>query len=260
MALYPLSYRTKGRDIGVFSNPPGVRGLVRYATGPDGRPNTATQFFGKPNSFIQFPNRGKLDTKRSITLLAWIYHEGSSGPIFNYMPNGWGVHLWMTSPTTLFARFTRRQGRRFTPDIQYRGIAHRRWQYVAASYDGGSGTAKLYLNSRLVARKRIGIFRMATNYPVRMGARVGDSRFFKGRISCMQVYSVALNSRQIAARSRRCFLKSKYPSSVLFNCLWNYQSSSQIFNRFPLFTLSILVSKKKFPLHVTHHWERKVRV
>ena len=216
MALYPLSYRTKGKDIGVFSNPPGVRGRVRYATGPDGRPNTATQFFGKPNSYIQFPNKGKLDTKRSITLLAWIYNEGSAGPIFNYMPNGWGVHLWMTSPVTLFARFTRRQRRRFTPHIQYRGVAHRRWQYIGATYSGRTGVAKLYLNSRLVARKRIGKIRLATNYPVRMGARVGDSRFFKGRISCMQVYGVALNTRQIAARSRRCFLKSKYRNYLCF--------------------------------------------
>ena len=219
MAIYPLNGGVKGRDISLSKNPTAILSNVRPAPGPDRTRDGSYQFFGKSNSYIYFPNRGKLDTRRSITLMAWIYHQGRAGPIFNYMPNGWGVHLWMTSPTTLFARFTRRQGRRFTPDIQYRGIAHRRWQYVAASYDGGSGTAKLYLNSRLVARKRIGIFRMATNYPVRMGARVGDSRFFKGRISCMQVYSVALNSRQIAARSRRCFLKSKYPSSVLFNCL-----------------------------------------
>lgn len=209
LALYPLSYRTKGRDIGVFSNPSGRLGNVRQATGPDGRPKTATQFFGKPNSYIEFPNNGKLDTKRSITLLAWIYNEGSAGPIFNYMPNGWGVHFWMTSPTTLFVRFTRRRRRRFTPHLQYRGVARRRWQYVGATYNERTGVAKLYLNSRIVARKGIGRFSLATNYPVRMGARIGDSHFFRGKISCMQVYGVALNPKQIAARKRRCFLKGK---------------------------------------------------
>ena len=210
VAIYPLSYRTKGRDISVFSNPSGTLGYVRPAKGPDGRPNTATQFFGKPNSFIQFPNTGRLDTRRSITLLAWIYHEGHAGPIFNYMPNGWGVHFWMVSPRTLFARFTRRQRRRFTPHVQYRGIRPRTWQYVGATYSAPTGVAKLYVNSRLVARKRIGRMRLATNYPVRMGAGIGDSRFFRGRISCMQVYGVALNSRQIAARQKRCFLKGKF--------------------------------------------------
>ena len=210
MAIYPLSYRTKGRDISVFSNPPGTLVNVRPAPGPDGRPNTATKFFGKPNSYIQFPNNGRLDTRRSITLLVWIYHEGSAGPIFNYMPNGWGVHFWMVSRRTLFVRFTRRRGRRFTPHVQYRGVRPRRWQYVGATYSARTGVAKLYVNSRLVARKRIGRLRLATNYPVRMGARIGDSRSFLGRISCMQVYSVALNTRQIAARKMRCFLKGKF--------------------------------------------------
>lgn len=209
VAIYPLSYRTKGRDISVFSNPAGTLGYVKPAPGPDGRPNTATRFFGKPNSYIQFPTNGRLDTKRSITLLAWIYHEGHAGPIFNYMPNGWGVHFWMVSPGTLFVRFTRRQRRGFTPHVQYRGIRPRKWQYVGATYSARTGVAKLYVNSRLVARKRIKRMRLATNYPVRMGARIGDSRFFRGRISCMQVYSVALTSRQIAARRKRCFLKGK---------------------------------------------------
>ena len=209
MAVYPLSSRTKGRDISVFSNPSGRLSYVRPVSGPDGRPNTATQFFGKPNSYIQFPNNGRLDTRRSITLMAWIYHEGSAGPIFNYMPNGWGVHFWMVSPTTLFVRFTRRRGRRFTPHVQYRGVRHRKWQYVGATYSARTGVAKLYVNNKMVARKLIGRIQLATNYPVRMGARIGDSRFFRGRISCVQVYSAALNSRQIAARKKRCFLKGK---------------------------------------------------
>ena len=126
------------------------------------------------------------------------------------MPNGWGVHFWMVSPTTLFVRFTRRQRRLFTRHLQYRGIRHRKWHYAGATYSSRTGVAKLYVNNRLVARKRIGRFRLATNYPVRMGARIGDSRFFRGKISCMQVYSVALNSRQIAARMKRCFLKGKF--------------------------------------------------
>ena len=58
----------------------------------------------------------------------------------------------------------------------------------------------------MVARKRIGRIRLATNYPVRMGVRVGDGRYFRGRISCLQVYDVALNTRQIAGRAKRCFV------------------------------------------------------
>lgn len=209
MAIYPLSYRTKGRDISVFSNPSGTLGYVRPAKGPDGRPNTATRFFGKPNSFIQFPNTGRLDTRRSITFLAWIYHEGHAGPIFNYMPNGWGVHFWMVSPRTLFVRFTRRRGRHFTHALASRRVVPRRWQFVGATYNGRTGVAKLFVNGRFTARKYIGKIRLATNYPVRMGARIGDRRYFRGRISCMQVYNGALTRSQINSKRRKCFRRGK---------------------------------------------------
>ena len=204
--MYPLTLRTRGSDISLYRNPAGIPRSIRYVPGPDGKPNTAIRFLGRPNSYIQFPNRGKLDTKSSITLLAWIYHEGRAGPIFNYMPNGWGVHFWMISPRTLFVRFTTRNGRRSTTAVTST-VSHRRWQYVGTTYDGRSGIAKLFVNRRFVASKRIGKIRLATNYPVRMGARVGDKRYFFGRISCMQVYNQPLTSSQILRRKKRCFTR-----------------------------------------------------
>ena len=204
-AVYPLSSSTRGRDVSVNGNPPGRRVNVRYTRGPDGVRGTATTFYGRSNSYIQFPNRGRLDTRLSITLLAWINHLGSAGPIFNYLPNGWGVHFWMISPSTLFARFTRRRGRRFTHAVSSRTVRPRTWQYVGATYDHRSGIARLFVNNRFVASRRIGHIRLATNYPVRMGARIGDGRYFRGSISCMQVYKKALTAGQILARRTRCF-------------------------------------------------------
>ena len=215
--MYPLTLRTRGRDISLYSNPAGILRSIRYARGPDGRPNTAIRFLGSPNSYIEFPNRGKLDTKRSITLLAWIFHEGRAGPIFNYMPNGWGVHFWMISPRTLFVRFTRRRGRRFTAAVTSRRVLNRRWQFVGAAYDGRTGIAKLFVDRRFVARRRIGRIRLATNYPVRMGARVGDKRYFFGRISCMQVYDQPLTSSQILRRKRRCFTRGNVQTTFSRN-------------------------------------------
>ena len=212
VALYPLNGATLGKDISVKRNAPGRIVGVRPAPGPDGTRDGSIQFFGRPSSFIQFPNRGALDTKNSITLLAWIYHEGRSGPIFNYRTNGWGVHFWMVTPRTLFVRFVRRRGHGLVAHVASRKVRPRRWQFVGASYDQATGVAKLFLNSRVIAARRIGRFRLATNFPVRMGARQGDRRYFKGRISCMQVYSVPLTQRQVAARARRCF--SKYLCSI----------------------------------------------
>ena len=205
MAVYPLNRNTRGRDVSFARNPSGRVSGVRYAPGPDNSPGGSIKFYGNRNSYVQFPNRGKIDTRRSITLLAWIYHTGRAGPIFNYMPNGWGVHFWMITPTTLFVRFTRRRGRRSTAAVYSRSVRPRKWQFVGATYSYRTGVARLFVNSRFVAQKRIGRFRLATNYPVRMGARIGDRRYLRGRISCMQVYNQALKKNQILVRQKRCF-------------------------------------------------------
>lgn len=217
MAIYPLNGGVKGRDISLSRNPTGILSNVRTAPGPDKTRDGSYQLLGRSNSYIQFPNRGKIDTRRSITLMAWIYHEGRAGPIFNYMPNGWGVHLWMVSPNTLFVRYTRRQGRTFTAALSSRRVTPRKWQYIAATYDYITGYAKLYLDSKLIAQRRLGRMRLATNYPVRMGARIGDRRYFRGRISCVMVFDVALNPNQIARRKKRCFRRE---FSRFFVCLF----------------------------------------
>ena len=65
--------------------------------------------------------------------------------------------------------------------------------------------ATLWVNNRPVVRTNIGRIRLATNRPVRMGAKIGDRRYFRGRVSCVQVFSVALNRKQIINAAKRCF-------------------------------------------------------
>ena len=205
MAIFPLNGLTRGKDISFGRNPPGTLSNVRPAQGPDNTRTGSYQFFGLRRSFIYFPNRGGLDTKKSITLLASIYHEGRAGPIFHYKPNGWAVHFWMVTPRTLFVRFARRRGLRLTTPVASRTVIPRRWQFVGATYNYRTGVAKLFVNSRFVAAKRIGRIRLATNYPVRMGAIGRDKRYFKGRIACMQVYNGALSRWQIISKKKRCY-------------------------------------------------------
>ena len=209
VAVYPLTSNVAGRDISLNKNPSGRLVGVRPARGPDRTRGGSYRFYGKRNSYVQFPNRGKIDTRSSITLLAWIKHDGRSGPIFNFNPRGWGVHFWMISPKTLFARFTRRNRRQPAPVVSHR-VKPRRWQYVGATYNGKTGIAKLFINNRFVARRRIGRFKLSTNYPVRMGAKIGDRRYFRGRISCMQVFGVSLNRREILKKKKRCFRKGEW--------------------------------------------------
>jgi len=192
-------------------NPAGRLVNVRPDQGPDGTRGGAYRFLGKVYSYAEFRNTGKLDTKHSMTLLAWIKHTGRSGPIFNYHPRGWGVHFWMTSHRQLFIRFTRRNGHQPHP-VVYNHVQHNRWQFVGATYNGRTGRAKLFVNNRFVAQRYIGRFQLATQYPVRMGAKNDrrDRRYFKGSISCMQVYGAALSRKAILSKKRRCFRKREY--------------------------------------------------
>lgn len=209
IAVYPLNTNTKGKDISSNNLPARLSGVVP-ARGPDGIPGSSLFFKGKPNSYVTFPNRGPLDTKDAITMLAWINPYGQSGPIANFHPNGWGVHFWYIRPNRLFIRFIKRKGRRSTPPVVYRRLRPGRWAYIGASYSKRTGVASLYVNSRRVKKKYIGKFRLATNYPIRMGARIGDKRYFKGKLSCFQVFNYVLKPSEIAKRKRFCFRKGEF--------------------------------------------------
>lgn len=204
MAFYPLTIQYRGYDVGPNKNPAGQLNNVRPAPGPDGRTGGSYSFRASPDSFIEFPNTGKLDTKNSITLLAWVNPKGGVGPIFNYNPRGFGVHLWVTRVGRLFVRFVRRT-RVYTQPLISRRLRRRSWSFVGATYDQKTGVATLYVNDKAVASKALGRIRLATNYPARMGARIGDRRYFRGWITCMQVYDVALPLRLIRIAKRLCF-------------------------------------------------------
>lgn len=174
-------------------------GYVRPSSGPDGRPDTSHQFFGRRNSYIRFPNRGQLDAKYSITLLAWVYPEGI-GPIFRY-----GIDFSVCRARGLCARIFPRSSRniRVRPLRSRRVLRYRRWQYVGVTYQQKTGDTIIYVDGRLVARKRLRRIPLRTNIPATMGA--GGGRYFRGRISCMQVYGKALSLMQILRRKSRCF-------------------------------------------------------
>ena len=56
---------------------------------------------------------------------------------------------------------------------------------------------------------KLGRFRLATNYPAVMGRKLGDPRYFRGAISCLQLFRTALNGQQIRAVKNKCFRRSK---------------------------------------------------
>ncbi|XP_057314445.1 uncharacterized protein LOC130655679 isoform X2 [Hydractinia symbiolongicarpus] len=172
-------------------------GDVDLTTGPGGVKDDAFLFKGNQSSYIEIPNTGKLDTKKSITLLANIFPTGENGPIINYKKDGWGVHLWQFSKTQLFARFVTRDGEMSTQPLGTHVLELNKWNQVGASYDVNSGVAQLWHDGKMVKSRNIGQIELLTNAPIRLGAREGDDRYFKGKISCVQIYDKALKEEQI---------------------------------------------------------------
>ena len=203
VALFPLNavYGTKEISNRVAQ---GVPSGVSLAPGPDGQAGGSFEFAGSSNSYIEFPNSagGALDVRFSMTMLCWLYHGGQDGPLFNYKTSGaWGVHLWVVNGQ-LFVRFTRRDYS-FTEGLLHTALAGG-WKFVGASYDSGTGEAKLWVNGAVVQTLNIGAgLDLATQDSIRMGVKDGDQRFFKGRIAEMQVYNVALTQEQIQAIQQR---------------------------------------------------------
>ena len=210
--MYALDGYRRGKDISGSRNPRASLIGVGTGPGPDGRKDGSIKFYGQRTSYVQIPNTGRLDAQNSITIIIWIYHDGIKGPIVYYNPRGFGVHLSMEGRREILASFARRS-KGYSIPIRSRQIKYRAWNYVATTFDQRSGLATLYVNSRPVAYKKIGRIKLATNYPIRLGARIGLKRYFRGRLFCLQLYSKALSRRQIEAAKRKCFLRVPTPTS-----------------------------------------------
>ena len=133
-------------------------------------------------------------------MLCWLYPQNTEGPIFNYKTSGsWGVHMWVVSGK-LFARFTRRNYQFTQGLITSNSLALNQWQYVGASYDHNTGVASLWLDGQQVVQTNIGAsLTLGTQVDARMGAKEGDRRYFRGRITVTQIYDVALSEEQVNA-------------------------------------------------------------
>ena len=195
IALYPLNSQYQTREA-YNRQPMGTTGAnVSLAPGPEGEPRGSYQFSGQNDSYIELPNNGGLNVKHSITMLCWVYMETSdvSGPLFSYnSPTQWGICLGINFGK-LRTRF--QKDTNLTTDLP---LEPKQWHYVGSSYDHETGNTSLWLNGIRVGERDIGAgITLATERIVRMGAAKHGRQRFKGRITAMQVYNVALTAEQI---------------------------------------------------------------
>lgn len=206
VAVYPLDATNGARDVSPTKNLPGKLSGVSIVPGPDRQPNTALRFSGSPSSYIEFPNNGRLDTRRSITIVTWLFNEGRGGPVFQYNPKGQGVGLRIVGANRIAARIVDRKRTKSIPVVTPKKVLKpRTWTYIGFTYDYTSGIVTLYVNAKPLVRRVVGRVELLTNKPVRSGSKKRRIRFFRGRLSCIQVYSRALTVSEITTVRTRCF-------------------------------------------------------
>ena len=162
-------------------------------------------FHGTDSSYIEFPNKGGLNTQFSITLMCWVEPGGQDGPLFSYS-HYWSSGLWIE-----FGKFINniylQRGNSITnyqvssPEVLPAG----KWVHVAASYDNNTRKHSLYINGYLRASQRTGTGHLITNnapQASRMGSKPDERVHFKGKIAKMKVFDVALNESQIQTSIR----------------------------------------------------------
>ena len=204
--LFPLNAEYQTRDI-KNRTAPGIPSGVSLAPGPYGEEDGSYEFFGNASSFIEFPNSpgGALDVRYSMTFLCWVYYDANGepqGPIFNYNAGAkYGVHFWVFDGL-FFVRFNDRAFAE-SPQLHHTSLAGG-WKFVGASYDNETGESKLWAEGAFKQTRNLGANKqLGTQGSVRMGVRKDDNRYFKGKISQLQIYDVALSQRQILELTKK---------------------------------------------------------
>ena len=207
LAVYPLDKKRGGVDI-TGRNPSATFGKVSYGEGPDGRKSGSTQLSGQPKSYVEIPNSGKLDARYYISVLIYVYSEKQTGTILNYNPDRKGFEVSIIGQRKLQVGILERTRKTtITVSTTKPVIEDKIWNYVGVTY--GRKTLTIWVNSKVVASKVIGKVQLDTGRPIRLGSYRGSRNYFRGRLFCLQVYSVELSGRQIEEARKRCFLEGK---------------------------------------------------
>ncbi|CAH1259009.1 PKDREJ [Branchiostoma lanceolatum] len=202
VGFWPLNGHAQLRDVSGYGND-AIGVGVSLVNVVHGEIDGAYSLSGNSTSYIEIPNNGMLDTRYSITMLAYVYPTGTDGPIFNYRTDDFGVHLWQTGTNHLQGRMLTRS-HVYKDPISVSTLNLNEWNFVGMTYSYPSGKVKLWHDGTEVGTLDVGTFETETDYDIRVGVTDGDSRILAGRIACLQIYNIPLNGEQIREAAAKC--------------------------------------------------------
>lgn len=228
VGLYPLNGLYNTNDASCYGNLGGTGQDAQLVTGPFGQAGTAYEFSGIGTSYISIPQSKHLDAKNSITILVWIFQTGKAGSVIQYSNNNRGskyhasnsasMELRTSKTNSISMQFVKRSGQLVSSLTDDTVILDNKWQYVGASYDRNSGTAKLWIDGKDVQQMNLGKLELRTDRDIQIGSGQGNGDSFEGRISCIQIYDRALTREEVTAVRNRCFMDDHrmYPVLSIF--------------------------------------------
>ena len=198
VAFFPLNGTYGTKEIN-SRTAQGVSNSVKLSEGPLGQINGSYEFEGTSTNYMEFPNSpgGPLDVRYSITIVCWLYFDGKNGPLFNYGISSYGVHFWVAEEE-LFFRLQRRADRSNTGILKHT-VLTKSWKFVGASYNQTSGEMKSWVDGSVHTLNVGAGLELATQDRIRVGATDVDQRYFKGRITQLQIYNRTLTPEEIQA-------------------------------------------------------------
>ncbi|XP_002732861.1 IgGFc-binding protein-like [Saccoglossus kowalevskii] len=167
------------------------------------------RFYGNNGSYIYFHSDGQITIQYSFTLLVYAYPTGVAGPIIY---GSGSADLWQTAANQALLRIrSQRDMSAYYPNLTTNGLVQNEWNFIGATYDYNSGEEKLYLNGAVVNSTNIGSIEFARVGNIVVGAVTDDARYYKGLVTCMQLYDRALSPDEIIEAEKLC---TKCPAVV----------------------------------------------
>ena len=186
---------------------------ITLAPGPFGNLNGSFFFRGNKDSYVKLKNTGELDARFSISVFVWVHVDNSSGLIYKYEHSNY-YGCWMkvfSSNLAVKVRYMNRRGSGSYVLYKRNVLKANAWNFVGTTYNYYTGLATVFVNNSTVIQRNITArMKLATQYNVRVGSSKIQTKHFRGRISCLQIYDQALSMDQIILIKTRCNETSKY--------------------------------------------------
>lgn len=224
-ALFTLSGFNGTMDISPHRMTSAISHDIMFATGPYENENGSFFFKGNNGSYVELKNTGDLDTRFSIGVFAWVHLDNTSrsGLIFKYEKNNYyGCSMKvLASNLGVSVRYMNRKGTKSYVLYKKNILKANAWNFVGTSYDYQTRLAFVFVNNTTVIQRVISAkMDLATRYNVRIGATRKQNAYFRGRISCLQIYDQALSTDQIMKIKSKCNETGKYRMRTASSLAW----------------------------------------